>query len=76
VAETTVKRFLFCGFRRTGKAMEKVLSMLVKDMSRNICFFFSMFEYLMFYVLYPFVTYLLTPLCLVTEPGFLRYVIF
>jgi hypothetical protein len=24
VAETTVKRFLCCGFRRTGKAMEQV----------------------------------------------------
>jgi hypothetical protein len=29
------------------------------DMSRNKCFF-SRFEYRMFYVLYPFVTYLLT----------------
>jgi hypothetical protein len=29
VGETTVKRLLCCGFRRTGKAM------LVKDISRN-----------------------------------------
>jgi hypothetical protein len=36
------------------------VSMLVEDMSRNKCFFFSRFEYHMFYVLDPFVTYLLT----------------
>jgi hypothetical protein len=53
VAEPTVKTLLCCGFRRTGKAM------LVEDMSRNKCFFFR-FEYHMFYVLYQFVTYLLT----------------
>jgi hypothetical protein len=35
------------------------VSMLVEDMSRNK-FFFSRFEYDMFCVLYPFVTYLLT----------------
>jgi uncharacterized membrane protein len=33
--------------------------MLVEDMSRNK-YFLSSFEYHMFYVLYPFVTYLLT----------------
>jgi hypothetical protein len=36
--------------------------MLVEDMSRNKCFFFS-FEYHMLYVLYPPVTYLLTAPC-------------
>jgi hypothetical protein len=39
VSETTVKRPLCCGFRRTGKVMGRV-SMLVGDMSRNKCFFF------------------------------------
>jgi hypothetical protein len=38
VAETTVKRFLCCGFRRTGKASRQVL---VEDMPRNECFFFQ-----------------------------------
>jgi hypothetical protein len=37
--ETTVKRLLYCGFRRTGKAMGHV-SMLKEDMSRNKSFFF------------------------------------
>jgi hypothetical protein len=50
VAVTTIRRLLCWRFRRTGKAMS--------DMSRNKCF--SGFEYHMFYVLYPFVTYLLT----------------
>jgi hypothetical protein len=48
VAETTVKRLTWCRFRRTGKAtwQEKYIS--------------SRFKYHMLYVLYPFVTYLLT----------------
>jgi hypothetical protein len=37
---------------------ETTVSMLVEDMSRK--FFFSRFEYHMLYVLYPFVTYLLS----------------
>jgi hypothetical protein len=45
-----VKRLLCCEFRRTGKAMGQVYE-------RNV---FSRFEYHMFYVLYPFVTCLLT----------------
>jgi hypothetical protein len=53
VAETTVKRIVCCGFRRTGKAKG------VEDMSRNKCFFFR-FENQIFYVLYPFVACLLT----------------
>jgi hypothetical protein len=60
VAETKVKRFLCCGFRRTDKAMGQMLSMFAEDMSRNTCFF-SRFEYHIFYGLHPFVTYLLTP---------------
>jgi hypothetical protein len=55
MVETTVKRFLYCGFRLDGTS----ISMMVEDMSRNKCF--SRFEYHMFHVLYPFVTYLLTP---------------
>jgi hypothetical protein len=55
LAETTVKRLLCCGFRSTCTSVP----MLVDDMSRNECFF-TWFEYHMFYVLYPFVTYLLT----------------
>jgi hypothetical protein len=58
VAETTVKRLLCCGFRRTGKAMGQVC-----QCSWRICLelnVFSRFEYHMFYVLYLFVTCLLT----------------
>jgi hypothetical protein len=50
VAETAVKKFLCCGFRRTGKAMGQV-PILVEDMSSNK--FFPQFEYHMFYVLHP-----------------------
>jgi transposase len=35
VAEATVKIFLCCGFRRTGKAMGASVSVLVEDTSRN-----------------------------------------
>jgi hypothetical protein len=41
---------------------ETSVSMLVEDMSINICFFPSRFEYHMFYVSYTFGTYLLTAL--------------
>jgi hypothetical protein len=59
VAETTAKRLLCCGFRCTVKAMgQESVSMLVQDMSRNKCFFLG--SNIMFYVLYPFMTYLLT----------------
>jgi hypothetical protein len=53
VAETTLKRPLCCGFRRDGTSV----SMLMEDMSGNICFS-PKFEYHVFYVLYPFVTWL------------------
>jgi hypothetical protein len=39
VAETTVKRYLRCGFRGAGKAMGQVYQCLLEDMSRNNCFF-------------------------------------
>jgi hypothetical protein len=39
VDETTVKRLLCCGVRRTGEVMGHVLSVLVEDMSRNNFFF-------------------------------------
>jgi hypothetical protein len=57
VAETTVKRLQCCGFRRTGKAMGQVYQCCWR-----ICreMFFPMLEYHVFYVLYPFVTHLLS----------------
>jgi hypothetical protein len=54
VVDTTVKILLCCGFRSIGKIME--------DKSRNR--FFFIFEYHIFYVLYPFVTHLLTLPCI------------
>jgi hypothetical protein len=58
VAEITVKRLLRCGLQCTGKAMEQVYQCWWR-MCREINVL-SMFEYHMFYVLYRFVTYLLT----------------
>jgi hypothetical protein len=55
VAETTVKRLLCCGFRRTGKAMGQVCQCWWR-ICRKINVSFSRFEYRMFYVLYSFVT--------------------
>jgi hypothetical protein len=53
------QNLLWCGFRRTGKAIRKVYQCwLIIRMSRNKPFFFR-FEYLTLYVLYPFVTYLI-----------------
>jgi hypothetical protein len=60
VAETTVKRLLSCGFRRNGKAMGHVYQCWWR-VCREINVF-PRFEYHMSYVLYPFVTYVLTPL--------------
>jgi hypothetical protein len=58
VADTTVKRHLCCGFRLTDKAMGQVYQYWwTIYWEINV---FSRFEYHMFYVLYPFVTYLLT----------------
>jgi hypothetical protein len=59
VAETTMKILLCCGFRRTVKATGQVYQCWWR-ICREINFFLSMFEYHVFYVLYPFVTYLLT----------------
>jgi hypothetical protein len=57
VVETTVKRLLCCGFRRTGKAMGQVYQFWWRTCREIIVF---SFDYYMFFVLYPFVTYLLT----------------
>jgi hypothetical protein len=59
MAEATVGRLLCCGFRRTGKAMGQVYQFWWIYREVNVI---SRFEY-MFYVLYPFVTYLLTVTC-------------
>jgi hypothetical protein len=60
VAETKVKRLLCCGFRRIAKAMGQVYQCwwICREIHG-----FPRFEYHMFYVLYPFVTYLLTLPC-------------
>jgi hypothetical protein len=58
VAEITVKILLFCVFRRTGKAMGQVYQCLWR-ICREINVF-SRFEHYPFYILHPFVTYLLT----------------
>jgi hypothetical protein len=55
---TTVKRLLCCGFWHTGKAIEQVYRCWWRI--RREIDVFSKFEYHMFYVLYPFVTYVLT----------------
>jgi hypothetical protein len=58
VTEKTVKRLLCCVFRRTGKAMGRVYQCWWRIFREiNV---FPRFEYHMFYVLYLFVTYLLT----------------
>jgi hypothetical protein len=55
VAETTVKRPVRCEFRRSGKARGQVYQCWWKICRElNV---FPRFEYRMFYVLYPFVTY-------------------
>jgi hypothetical protein len=58
VAETTVKTLLCCGFRRNGKAMGQVYQCWWK-ICREINVF-TRLEFNTFYVLYPFVDYLLT----------------
>jgi hypothetical protein len=58
VAVTTVERLLCCVFRRTGKTMEQMYQCWWR-ICREINVF-SRLEYHMFYVLYPFVAYLLT----------------
>jgi hypothetical protein len=60
VAETTVKRLLYCGFRRSDKAMGRVYHCWWRTCREiNV---FHRFEYHIFtlYVVYPFVTHLLT----------------
>jgi hypothetical protein len=58
VAETTVRRLLCCGSRRIGKAMGQMYHRWWR-IYRKINIFFG-FKYHVLYVLYPFVTYLLT----------------
>jgi hypothetical protein len=59
VAETTVKRLLCCRFRLAGKVMGQVYRCWWRIYQEiNVS---SRFKYHMFYVLCPFVTYLLTP---------------
>jgi hypothetical protein len=57
VAETIVIRLIFCGFRCTGKAMGQVYQCWRVCREINV---FPRFESQR--VLYPFVTYLLTPI--------------
>jgi hypothetical protein len=58
VAETTVWELLCCWLRRTDKAMGQVYQCW--GMICRVIYVFSRLEYHMFYVLYPFVAYLLT----------------
>jgi hypothetical protein len=58
VAESTVKILPCCGFQCTGKAMRQVYQCWWRICQEIIVF--PMFEYHMFYILHPFVTYLLT----------------
>jgi hypothetical protein len=69
VVETAAKRLLCCGFRRTSKAMGQVYQCW--RICRGI-HVFSMFEYHMIYVLYPFVTYLLSLVFRLSHDHFLR----
>jgi hypothetical protein len=57
-AETTVKRLLCCGFRRSGKAMGQVYQWwwrICREINVS-----SRLKYHIFYILYPFANYLLT----------------
>jgi hypothetical protein len=67
VAEITVEGLLFCGFRRTDKAMGQVYQCLWR-ICREINVSFSRFEYHTFYDLYPFVAYSLTLPCSFSTP--------
>jgi hypothetical protein len=57
VAETTVKGLLCCGFRHIGKEIGRVYQCSWRICREVNVLFMS--EYLVFYVLYPFVSYLL-----------------
>jgi hypothetical protein len=65
VVETTVKRLLCCGLRRTDKAMGHAYQCWWR-MCREI-HVLSRFEYHLFCVLCPFVTYLLTVLRILAQ---------
>jgi hypothetical protein len=62
VTQRTVKRLLCCGFQHTGKATGQAYQCWWR-ICREINAF-SRFEYHMFYVLYPFVAFLLTLPCI------------
>jgi hypothetical protein len=70
VTETAVKKLLCCGFRRTGKAIRQAYQCWWR-IYREI-HVFSRFEYQIFYVLYQFVTYLLTLLRVTRRPQCLQ----
>jgi hypothetical protein len=62
VAEKTVKWLPCCRFQHTGKVMRQVYQCWWSICGEiNV---FPRFKYLMLYVLYPFVTYLLTLPCI------------
>jgi hypothetical protein len=65
VTETTNKRLLCCGFRRTGKAMGQVYQCWWRICREIIGF--PGFEYHMFYGLYPFVACFLTLPCKICD---------
>jgi hypothetical protein len=68
VGETTIKRFLCCGFRRTGKAMGQLYQCWWRIRREiNSFFFLFRFEWHMFDVLYPFLNYLLILRRILTE---------
>jgi hypothetical protein len=73
VAEITAKRLLCCGFRRTGKAMGQVYQCWWR-ICREINVF-PRFEYHVFYVLYPFGTYLLTLPCIFIPANFINWLL-
>jgi hypothetical protein len=60
VAETTVKRLLFCGFRHTGKAMGQVYQCWLRICGEINALPTFAYRIHVFYVLYLFVTYLQT----------------
>jgi hypothetical protein len=58
--ESGWERLLFCGFRRIGIPMRQLYQCWWRICQEINIYFFFRFEYHMFYVLHPFVTYLLT----------------
>jgi hypothetical protein len=73
-AETTIKRLQCCRFWHTGKAVRQVYQCWW-SICREINVF-SKFEYHMFYVLYPYLTYLLTLPCICVHIFFFDWLSF